>query len=122
MAGKEISAADYIQGMRWRRQLCADYARTLDGFDAVVTGCTMAPAPRIDDVAKPPFFSTRGKLLMTPFSLTGAPALSVCAGYTDDGLPLSIQFAGRAFDDAKVLRLGHSYERATPWRKRRPAL
>jgi aspartyl-tRNA(Asn)/glutamyl-tRNA(Gln) amidotransferase subunit A len=59
---------------------------------------------------------------MTPFSLTGAPALSVCAGFTGSGLPLSIQIAGRPFDDAKVLRVGHAYERATPWRERRPAL
>jgi aspartyl-tRNA(Asn)/glutamyl-tRNA(Gln) amidotransferase subunit A len=70
----------------------------------------------------PPYFSTRGKLIMTPFSLTGSPALSVCAGFTASGLPLSVQIAGRPFDDAKVLRVGHAYERATPWRDRRPSL
>jgi aspartyl-tRNA(Asn)/glutamyl-tRNA(Gln) amidotransferase subunit A len=59
---------------------------------------------------------------MTPFSLTGSPALSVCAGFTASGLPLSVQIAGRPFDDAKVLRVGHAYERATPWRDRRPSL
>ena len=59
---------------------------------------------------------------MTPFSLTGAPALSVCAGYNAAGLPLSLQIAGRPFEDANVLRVGHAYERATPWRERRPVL
>ena len=56
----------------------------------------------------PPYLSTRGKLVMTPFSLTGAPALSVCAGYSSAGLPLSLQIAGRPFDDARVLRVGHA--------------
>jgi aspartyl-tRNA(Asn)/glutamyl-tRNA(Gln) amidotransferase subunit A len=29
---------------------------------------------------------------------------------------------GRCFDEATVLRIGHAYERATPWRERRPQL
>ena len=33
-----------------------------------------------------------------------------------------MQVAGRPFDDATVLRVAHAYERATPWRERRPQL
>ena len=54
-----------------------------------------------------------------PFSLIGVPALSVCMGFAD-GLPFGLQIAGRAFEDATVLRIGHAYERATPWRDNRP--
>jgi aspartyl-tRNA(Asn)/glutamyl-tRNA(Gln) amidotransferase subunit A len=121
-SGQVISAADYIQALRWRRALCRDYATALDGLDAVVTGCTLNPAPLIDDMAKPPFFSPKGRLLMAPFSITGAPALSVCSGFSADGLPLSLQIAGAPFADATVLRIGHAYEQATPWRERRPVL
>jgi aspartyl-tRNA(Asn)/glutamyl-tRNA(Gln) amidotransferase subunit A len=120
MAGAAISGADVIHAMRWRRQLCDAYAQATEGLDAVVSACSLGAAPKLDDLTGPPYFSTRGKLVMTPFSLTGAPALSVCAGFTPDGLPLSLQIAGRPFDDAKVLRVGHAYERATPWRDRRP--
>ena len=59
---------------------------------------------------------------MRPFNLTGQPALSLCSGFDDSGLPLSLQIVGRHFDEATVLRIGHAYERATPWRKRRPPL
>jgi aspartyl-tRNA(Asn)/glutamyl-tRNA(Gln) amidotransferase subunit A len=52
----------------------------------------------------------------------GGPALAQCIGFTEDGLPLSMQIVGRPFDDATVLRVAHAYERATPWRKRRPKL
>jgi len=121
-AGAAISGADLVHALRWRRQLCAAYLAATDGLDAVVSGCALGPAPRLDDLTGPPYLATRGKLVMTPFSLTGAPALSVCAGFTADGLPLSLQIAGRPFDDAKVLRVGHAYERATPWRDRRPPL
>ena len=121
-AARAIGGADVIHAQRWRRQLCDAYMAAAEGLDALVSACSLSAAPPLEAMSGPPYFSTRGKLVMTPFSLTGAPALSVCAGFTASGLPLSIQIAGRPFDDAKVLRVGHAYERATPWRGRRPAL
>ena len=121
-AARAIGGADVIHAQRWRRQLCDAYMAATEGLDALVSACSLSAAPPLEAMSGPPYFSTRGKLVMTPFSLTGAPALSVCAGFTALGLPLSIQIAGRPFDDAKVLRVGHAYERATPWRGRRPAL
>jgi aspartyl-tRNA(Asn)/glutamyl-tRNA(Gln) amidotransferase subunit A len=120
-AGQVVSAADYVQAARWRRVLCHHYAAAMDGLDALVTGSTLAPAPRIEELLKPPFFTWHYRMVMAPFSITGAPALSVCSGFSREGLPLSLQFAGRPFDDATVLRLGHAYEQATPWRQSRPA-
>ena len=42
------------------------------------------------------------------------------SGFSQDGLPTSLQIVGRPFDDATVLRIARSYERATPWHTRRP--
>jgi aspartyl-tRNA(Asn)/glutamyl-tRNA(Gln) amidotransferase subunit A len=58
----------------------------------------------------------------TPFNVTGGPALVQCVGFTDDGLPLSMQLTGRPFSDATVLRVAQAYEAATPWKARRPPL
>jgi aspartyl-tRNA(Asn)/glutamyl-tRNA(Gln) amidotransferase subunit A len=44
-----------------------------------------------------------------------------CIGFSG-GLPLSMQLAGRAFDEVTVLRVAHAYERATGWRQQRPPL
>ncbi len=122
MTGQGIRASDYIQALRWRRRLCAEYARVLASVDTLVTACTPGPAPPIEQAGRPPYFRPNPSLVVAPFSVTGAPALSVCAGFSADGLPLSLQFAGRPFDDAAVLRLGHAYETATPWRDRRPEM
>ena len=76
--------------------------------------------PLIDQVPKFTLFERPS--LTIAFNLTGSPAMSVCCGYTDGGLPLSLQIVGKRFTDATVLRLAHAYEQATPWRGRRPQL
>jgi aspartyl-tRNA(Asn)/glutamyl-tRNA(Gln) amidotransferase subunit A len=54
--------------------------------------------------------------------VTGGPALVQCIGFTEEGLPLSMQVVGRPFADAMVLRVAKAYEDATPWKSRRPVL
>jgi aspartyl-tRNA(Asn)/glutamyl-tRNA(Gln) amidotransferase subunit A len=120
--GADLKATDYIRAQQWRRRLVQTYASAMEGLDALVTAAAVKPASKIVPLAKPPYFAVRGAMLMAPFNVVGAPALSVCAGFTAEGLPLSIQFAGRPYEDATVLQLGHAYERATPWRRLRPQL
>lgn len=57
-----------------------------------------------------------------PFNLTGQPAASVPAGFTDDGLPVGLQIVGRRLDDALVLRASAAFETAAPWRDHWPEM
>jgi aspartyl-tRNA(Asn)/glutamyl-tRNA(Gln) amidotransferase subunit A len=118
--GGLLSAGDYVQALRRRRELIAEFDRALDGLDLVMTAAAPSEAPPIDAVGK--FATFERPSLTIPFNVTGCPAMSVCCGYTESGLPLSFQIVGKRFDDATVLRLAHAYEQATPWRSRRPQL
>ncbi|WTL36119.1 amidase family protein [Nocardia sp. NBC_01503] len=55
-----------------------------------------------------------------PANLTGQPAVSIPAGYTEGGLPVGLQIIGRHLDDAGVLRLAAAFERVAPWSQHRP--
>ena len=118
--GGIIDAADYLEATRFRRELVAEVLRAHERFDLLLTAATYGGAPLLEEVKGYAIFSRA--LLSTPFNVTGTPAIAVCCGFTDDGLPLSMQIAGRPFEEAAVLRAAHAYERATPWRDRRPAL
>ncbi|PYN04258.1 MAG: amidase [Candidatus Rokuibacteriota bacterium] len=55
-------------------------------------------------------------------TVTGLPAISVPAGFTDDGLPIGLQIVGRHQDEWGVLQLAHAFEQATGFHRRRPPL
>jgi len=114
-----ISGADYVQASRWRRVLIAEMAPLYAKYDVLLTA-SPGPAPRLDTWRTIGFWQRPS--LTTPFNVTGGPALVQCVGFTEDGLPLSMQIVGRPFDDATVLQVAHAYEAVTPWRTRRPML
>ncbi len=53
---------------------------------------------------------------------TSAPAISVPAGFTPEGLPVGIQIVGRFKDDFSVLQMAKAFESATEVWKHRPAV
>lgn len=55
-------------------------------------------------------------------SLLGAPAISVPAGFTEDGLPVGLQIVGKPRDDMGVLQIAYAFEQATKFGERRPTL
>ena len=114
-----ISGADYMDAQRERRRMLAELRPVWQRCNALVTPTAPAPAPAFGEWRTVSFLQKAS--FTTPWNVSGGPALSQCMGFSDAGLPLALQVAGRPFDDATVLRIGHAYERATGWRDRRPA-
>jgi aspartyl-tRNA(Asn)/glutamyl-tRNA(Gln) amidotransferase subunit A len=118
MLGAFVSGVDYVQAMRRRRELRAELQAAMANLDVVLTAVFAAEAPKIDalpkwDTFQPPSF-------MMPFNVAGYPAMSVCSGFGDGGLPVAIQLVGKPFQEAIVLRIADAFEKATPFRDRRP--
>ena len=114
------SGTDYVQAQRERRLMVAQMTPIYEKFDVLVTPTAPASAPRLGTWRTISFWQNSS--LTTPFNVTAGPALAQCMGFTPTGLPLSLQLAGRPFDEATVLRAAHAYETATNWRSRRPSV
>jgi amidase len=54
------------------------------------------------------------------FNVTGQPAISIPAGFSQDGLPLSVQLVGRLGAEDTLYSLAGQIETARPWADRRP--
>ena len=122
LPGFLFTAADYVRAQRERRRMVDEMTPLYEQFDVLLTA-SAAPAARLDTLIGSGFSDKWEKPnIYTPFSVSAGPALVVCNGYTDDGLPLAMQLVGRPFNEATVLNAGHAYEQATDWRRRRPQL
>jgi aspartyl-tRNA(Asn)/glutamyl-tRNA(Gln) amidotransferase subunit A len=118
--GALLSATDYVQALRRRRVLCMEMRDAMADLDVLITASVQAEAPKITEVPK--WGMLERPSFTMPFNLTGQPALSVCSGYGEGGLPVSMQIVGKPFAEATVFRAGHAYETAAGWRARRPAM
>jgi 6-aminohexanoate-cyclic-dimer hydrolase len=142
-----VLALDELTGaVVQQRALRAAFDAFMERYDVVLTPTLAAPPVRIGELAltRSEIFQAgvlarvRAPALIrkaardisarmfdwtpyTPiFNLTGAPAMSVPLHWTDDGLPVGVQFAGRFDDEATLFRLAGQLERAQPWADRRP--
>jgi aspartyl-tRNA(Asn)/glutamyl-tRNA(Gln) amidotransferase subunit A len=80
-------------------------------WNAIFEQIDVISTPTQPDVA-PPLGETGWVTFTNPFNAMGWPAISVPCGLGSSDLPLGIQFAGKPWDDATVLRAARAVEMA----------
>jgi aspartyl-tRNA(Asn)/glutamyl-tRNA(Gln) amidotransferase subunit A len=128
-AARFYPATDYIKALRVRTVLMDEMADVLKRCDVMaVPGNTALPS-RLEPPAvaatdvKPGSKPTPFRLSNTFLgNMTGLPALTLPCGFSSGTptLPIGLQLYGRAFDEFTLFRVGHAYEQATEWHRRRP--
>lgn len=115
------SAADYVQAQRVRRVVQGKLAELFADVDLVVAPTAAIPSPRYHDMDGDisPLF---GLIFTTYWDAVGNPALVVPMGSNAAGLPLSLQIAGRPFEEALLLKAGDAYQQVTDWHLQVPPL
>jgi aspartyl-tRNA(Asn)/glutamyl-tRNA(Gln) amidotransferase subunit A len=120
MSGAFIGAGDYVLASRRRLQMIAAVESVLREVDILLCASAMDPPCSIDDPEA--IERTYMRQARTPFNVTGHPALAMATGLSRDGLPLAVQFVGRFFDEATVLRVARTWERAAGTDRLHPPL
>jgi amidase len=125
--GVAVTGTAYADAAKLRAELAGRVNRLLATVDCMV-------CPSLPSAAFP--IGTDGRRL-TPatealglgsaaytktFNFSGSPTLSVPCGFSDDGLPLSVQFVGQALSESMLCRVGHAFEQSSEWSTRHPQL
>lgn len=126
-AGSLVSL-DHVARVRAREAgYTARVGRVFEDYDVLLTP-TMPELPwrTLRFEGRGPVWTTNGAAgivaFTTVWNLTGQPAASVPAGFTDEGLPRAVQLVGRPHDEATLLSLAAQLEAERPWAQRRPAV
>lgn len=115
----KVPLDDYIRALRERELLIREILAFMNGFDALLTPSVPCAAPMIATRKakmndREILFKNLHRPFLSPHNITGFPALSMPMGMTENGLPMSIQIAGKPWQEVDVFRIAHAYEAATP--------
>lgn len=119
--GSMVSGADYVQAQRVRRAGQSALGQLFAEVDVVIVPTMSITAPKLADYldgAAPLSFHAHTEY----WNSVGNPVLAVPIGSNATGMPLSMQIAGRPFDEAAVIRVGTAFQARTDHHLRVPAL
>jgi aspartyl-tRNA(Asn)/glutamyl-tRNA(Gln) amidotransferase subunit A len=117
LSGRDIRAAEYIDMLKAREQAKVDFAAAMDGADLLLLPTTPLPAVPVDEVDQTTSTMAHFNRMANLLDLC---SVAVPAGFSPAGLPVSVQFVGRGWDEPLILRAAYAYEQATRWHERRP--
>jgi aspartyl-tRNA(Asn)/glutamyl-tRNA(Gln) amidotransferase subunit A len=117
---EELSASDFILAQRIRTVLQAKMDEIFTKVDVLAAPSLPVTASKLD--ANLDLALTFADPIGGIGNFCGLPAISVPCGFGEHGLPVSLQFIGRALDDAKVIQAARIFQAHTDWHKKRPKL
>ncbi len=125
--GLAVTGVAYLEAMRWRGPALAAHLAAVTGVDAVLAPVSPMAAPRIDetDIGNGPGAEAliqRVTRFTRPINYLGLPALSIPTGFTKAKLPVGMQLVGRPFEEAALLTIGATFQRATDHHLKCPEL
>lgn len=126
--GLELTGAEVASAETARGRLHAEVERFFADHDVLVlTTCQVLPfdaaieyPTQINGVEFDNYLEWMRALCL--ISATGAPAISVPAGFSESGLPVGVQIVARPGADVKLLQVAHAFEAATRHSERHPQL
>lgn len=121
---KPVPGYVYAKAVRKDRNLMIKgFEEAMFGTDALLMPTTPLPACKIGDDMKTELNGKKVDTFLTyirncdPVSVVGYPAITVPAGYSQEGLPIGLQIVARPWEEYKLLGIGNDFEQATKVRK-----
>ena len=122
-----VSGPSFVQSVNRLHGISREIAPFFRTYDLLLTPALAEPPVKLGviDMMSDSLDAYRERLwrftpFTYPFNVTGQPAMSVPLAWSDEGLPIGVQFVGRYGDEATLLRLAAQLEMARPWADRRP--
>lgn len=119
----EWTAMDFTEAYKVRQKVNLKMRRFMEEYDLLLTPTLAVPPFDVDAPSPTPIEGrdvslSHWELFCFPINLTGQPAATVPAGWTDSQLPIGLQIVGGHLDDETVLEASAAYQEANPWQEK----
>jgi aspartyl-tRNA(Asn)/glutamyl-tRNA(Gln) amidotransferase subunit A len=115
-----ILAKDYVKALRLRGVMAREADRVLAPLDALVAPGRLTVAAMLAGEFRSAIRGTARDVMGAVGNGAGLPAVAVPNGFGARGLPTSLQFMGRAWEENTILAAACAYQAATDWHLRHP--
>ena len=115
-----ILAKDYVEAMRVRGLMAREADRVLARYDALVAPGRLNEAPVLGQDFRSAITATARDVMGAVGNGAGLPAVCVPNGMGARGLPTSLQFMSRAWEENAALAAARAYQAMTDWHTRHP--
>ena len=115
-----ILAKDYVKAMRVRGLMAREADRVLARYDALVAPGRVNEAPLLGQDFRSAVSATARDVMGAVGNGAGLPAVCVPNGMGARGLPTSVQFMSRAWEENATLAAARAYQAITDWHTRHP--
>ncbi|KAF5183571.1 Glutamyl-tRNA(Gln) amidotransferase subunit A [Thalictrum thalictroides] len=105
--------AYYKRAQQVRTLVKKNFKEALDENDILISPAAPSAAYKLGEKKDDPLAMYAGDIMTVNVNLAGLPALVLPCGFVDSGataLPIGLQIIGAAFDEGKLLRVGHIFE------------
>nr|GMD89995.1 glutamyl-tRNA(Gln) amidotransferase subunit A, chloroplastic/mitochondrial [Ipomoea batatas] len=105
--------AYYKRAQQVRALVRESFREALENNDILISPAAPSAAYKIGEKKDDPLAMYAGDIMTVNVNLAGLPALVLPCGFVDGGsvgLPVGVQMIGAAFDEGKLLRMGHIFE------------
>jgi Asp-tRNA(Asn)/Glu-tRNA(Gln) amidotransferase A subunit family amidase len=130
-SGSAVSADRFYRINLVRGEMYKTLGPILENHDVLICPTTALPSVKHDHDPNDASFTIDGErvpasigwYMTMPFNLVSqCPIVAVPTGFAASGIPTGMQIVGKTFDDLSVFRAASAYERARPWRGKRPEI
>jgi aspartyl-tRNA(Asn)/glutamyl-tRNA(Gln) amidotransferase subunit A len=106
--------AYYLKAQKVRTLIARDFLEAFDEVDVIVTPTSPIPAFKLGERVDDPLQMYLSDIYTVTASLAGIPGISVPCGKTRGAphLPVGMQILAKHFDEARMLRVAHAFEKA----------
>lgn len=114
--------AYYRRAQKVRTLFIKQYEKAFEDCNFILMPVNPTLPPKLGELMADPIQNMLADYYTGTINTAGIPSLALPCGFSNEGLPIGAQLVGPMFSESLLLNVGHRYQQATDWHKKKPKI